>query len=182
MRTKLPFILLILHPLILHFMGQPLIFKGGYIKPWHGVVISSENSQHITDWYTFSHIIHGMLFFWLLNYLFKSLSLVNRYSLALCLETFWEILENSHFIIDRYRSATIALDYYGDSIINSFSDLIAMSLGFFIANRYSWKFVLGILIFFELFVVYAIRDNLTLNIIMLTYPIEAIKAWQQGIN
>ncbi len=130
--------LLILHPLILHFMGQPLIFKDGYVKLWHGVVNSSENSQHITDWYTFSHIIHGILFFWFLNFVFKKAVLQTKYVLALCIEIFWEILENSHYIIDRYREATIALDYYGDSIVNSFSDLMAMSLGFLLASRFSW--------------------------------------------
>ena len=180
LHLKIIIFLLILHPIVLHFMGQPLIFKGDYVKLWHGVVNSSENSQHITDWYTFSHIIHGILFFWFLNLVFKKSVITTKYTLALGIEIFWEFLENSHFIIDRYRAATIALDYYGDSIINSFSDIVAMSLGFLIASRYSWKIVLAIVIVFEFFVGYTIRDNLTLNIIMLTFPIDSIKTWQQG--
>ena len=177
---KIIIFLIFLHPTILYYMGQPLIYKGGYIKLWHGVVSSSENSQHITDWYTFSHIIHGILFFWCLNKVLKSTPLFTKYAIALSTEVFWEFVENSHFIIDRYRTATIALDYHGDSIINSFSDIVAMSIGFYLASKVSWKIVLGLVIAVELFVAYMIRDNLTLNIIMLTFPIDSIKAWQQG--
>ncbi|MFM2415209.1 MAG: hypothetical protein RI911_902 [Candidatus Parcubacteria bacterium] len=173
--------LIVLHGLILYFMGQPVIYKEGYIKLWHGVVQSSENSQHISDWYTFSHIIHGFLFFWILLPMRRWLSVPQRLFLAMGIEMGWEILENTNFIIDRYREATIALDYYGDSILNSVSDLIAATLGYLAAARMRWWVILGLILVMEIVVGYIIRDNLLLNIIMLVSPSEAIKAWQSSV-
>jgi hypothetical protein len=168
--------------LIEYAMGRVPWCACGYIKLWHGVIFSSENSQHIFDWYAFTHIIHGIGFYFLLWLIDrrKKLSFSTKLLLALGLEGAWEILENSSFIIDRYRATAIALDYYGDSIINSVGDIVAMATGFYLAFRLriGWSIVLVIVI--ELGLAYFVRDNLTLNLIMLIHPVPAINVWQAG--
>ncbi|TSC68655.1 MAG: hypothetical protein G01um101470_1147 [Parcubacteria group bacterium Gr01-1014_70] len=128
---------------LLYSMGQPLICKCEYVKLWHGpTVLTSENSQHISDWYTFSHIIHGFVFYWLGWLLFgkqrgiiaQSLGVGGMFLLALLAETSWELFENTDFIINRYRSVTISYDYFGDSVLNSVSDVLFMAVGFFAAG------------------------------------------------
>lgn len=182
---------IILFAVTLHLMGQIWICKCGYIKLWHGVTYSSENSQHLTDWYTFSHIIHGFGFY-LLGWLLigrKGKSLLSLKDggtiglmllLALIIETGWELFENTDMVINRYRSVTISLDYYGDSVINSVFDVLAMILGFWMAYRLPVWSVVALTIAMEVFVGYSIRDNLTLNIIMLISPSDVILKWQAG--
>ena len=166
----------------LSVMGHPLICTCGYVKLWHGIPLSSENSQHIADWYTFSHVIHGFLFyglFWLLGRR-GAMPIGLRLAAAVALEGAWEIAENTDTVINRYREATIALDYYGDSIVNSVADMMFMTIGFIAAMRLPVIVTVALALVFEIAVGLHIRDNLLLNIIMLIYPNDTIRQWQSG--
>lgn len=147
---------------------------------WSGNVWSSDNSQHLFDPYSFTHLLHGLVLCGLLAWTVPRLSLVWRLWLAIFLEALWEVIENSEFIIRRYREATAALGYEGDTIVNSMGDILTCGLGFILAQRLGLRRSLALFVVTEIVLLVWIRDGLILNIVMLFYPIEAIKAWQMG--
>ncbi len=169
--------------IILLGMHRPPICSCGTIRLWQGVVESAENSQQISDWYSFSHVIHGFLFYGVAYLIwrrfgFSALSPVWALALAVLVEGSWEVLENSPIIIDRYRSVTVSFGYSGDSVLNSAADMGFMALGFVFAARMPVKLTVALAIAFELFTFAMIRDNLTLNVLMLATPVEAVRQWQ----
>jgi hypothetical protein len=159
-------------------MGRLVICACGYVSLWHGDVWSSGNSQHLTDWYTLSHLAHGFIFYALLRWLRPGWSVAWRAVAALLLEGAWEVVENTPLIIDRYREVTASLDYYGDSIVNSFGDGVAMLAGFFLAARLPVAASVAIVIGMEALAAWMIRDNLLMNVVMLLWPLEALREWQ----
>ncbi len=165
---------------LLLWMGRPAICTCGEVKLWSGAVNSADNSQHLADWYTPSHIIHGFLFYWLGWLVLRRNPPGDRLLAAVLIEAGWELLENSQFIIDRYREATMALGYNGDAVINSAADIGWMVLGFAVARRLPVWGTVALALAFELATLVAIRDNLALNVLMLVAPVDAIRAWQGG--
>lgn len=170
--------LLIAFAVTLFLMDRPPICPCGSVKLWHGVVHSSENSQHIADWYTFSHVIHGFLFYGLAHLLLHGTARRWALPFAVAIEGAWELLENSPIIIDRYREATMAFGYSGDSILNSIADIGWMAAGFWLAAKLPVRATVALALAFEGLTLLLIRDNLTLNVLMLVWPVEAIKTWQ----
>ena len=186
-RTRLDPILITLGIVLLTaawllWIGREPWCKCGYVKLWHGQIVSAENSQHISDWYSPSHIIHGFLFFGLLWLLARRLSFGWRLAIATLVECAWEIVENSDAVIERYRAVTISLDYYGDSVLNSVADIMAMMLGFFLASRLPVWVTVALIIGFEALTMYLIRDGLALNVLMLISPLDAVRDWQAGLH
>ena len=161
-------------------MGRTPTYKYGPVRLWSGDVHSNQNSQQIADAYTFSHVIHGALFYGLTRAALASQPLPIRAIAAVTAESAWEVLENTDMVIQRYRAATISLDYYGDSVINSVCDILACVLGFLLAWRLPVRATVLWVVLIEVGMVLWIRDNLTLNILMLLYPMESIRAWQAG--
>lgn len=180
-RTLIPALLILIAAgLVLFAMGRPPICGCGEIALWEPSASSARTSQMLSDWYSPSHFIHGLIFYWLLWLAFRDWSVETRFLGAMAIETAWELVENTPLIIDRYREATIALGYNGDSILNSLSDIMMMALGFLAARRLpAWLSVLVALVL-EVAALIVIRDNLALNIIMLVAPSETIRAWQAG--
>jgi hypothetical protein len=161
-------------------MGRPMVYQHGPVNLWSGDINSDQNSQQIADPYTLTHVVHGAAFYALTRLALPSASVGLRAIVATALEAAWEVYENTDTVINRYRTATIALGYYGDSVINSQVDILACALGFFLTWRLPTRVtILGVLIL-ETGLALWIRDNLTLNIIMLLYPFEAVKRWQMG--
>jgi len=175
------FALVALMAAILLWMGRSPICTCGTVKLWVGTVHGPDNSQHLADWYTPSHIIHGFLFYYFGWLLLRRNPPGHRLIGAVVIEAAWEILENSPIIIDRYREATIAMGYTGDSVINSAADVSWMILGFGIARRLPVWWTVGIALAFEAVTLVVIRDNLLLNVVMLVWPMDAIRIWQGGI-
>jgi hypothetical protein len=161
-------------------MGRSPICSCGYVKLWHGNVKSSENSQHFSDWYSFSHISHGIIFFWILAYFAPTVSFQGRAVIAIAIEALWEVVENSNYVIELYRAQTISFDYFGDTIVNSIGDILFTAFGFLFAARMPTALSVGYLIGSELLLAGIIRDNLFLNILMLLHPLDAIKTWQSA--
>lgn len=173
--------LMLLQASLLKIMGQPLICTCAYVKMWEGNIASAGNSQHLTDWYTFTHIIHGFIFYFLSWVFFPRASMSMRLLLAVGVEISWEVIENTPFVIQRYREQALAQGYVGDSIINSLSDTVAMIIGFCVARKFPWWFIVMVGLGLELGLAYEIHDNLTLNIIGFFYHSPRIDAWQMQL-
>jgi hypothetical protein len=164
--------------LVLLAMGRAPYYASGPITLWYGDAWGPQNSQQFTDPYTFTHITHGVLFYWLLQLIARRLPLRWRGVLAVAAESGWEVIENTDTVINRYRAATMALGYYGDTVLNSVGDISACAVGFLLASRLPTRVTVAMVILLELTLTLWIRDSLLLNVVMLIYPIAALKCWQ----
>jgi hypothetical protein len=166
--------------IVLRAMGRPLVCPCGYIAWWYGNPAGAETSQHVTDWYSFTHVIHGFGFYFLLWLVAPRTPVVLRLALAVGLEATWEIVENTPLLIHRYRQAGLALGYTGDSIVNSISDTAATVLGFALARAVPVWASVALIVAIEASLGYLIRDNFTLSVVQLLLPTEFITRWQNG--
>ena len=164
----------------LSFQGRVWWCQAGDMVPWSWDIWTTHNSQHVIDPYAFTHVLHGVLEFWLLGLVFSRVPVVWRFVMAIVIEAIWEVAENSSYIIERYRTVTLSLDYFGDSIINSLADIMCCATGFGLAKGLGFLRSLVMFVATEVILIFWIRDSLVINIIMLIYPIEALKAWQMG--
>jgi Protein of unknown function (DUF2585) len=160
--------------------GRIFWCRASDLIPWAWDVWSPHNSQHLIDPYSFTHILHGVVEFWLLGLLFRRVPLIWRLVMAVAIEGSWEIVENTSYVINRYREATISLDYFGDSILNSLSDIVCCGTGFVIASKLRFWWSLALFVLVETILIFTIRDSLIINVIMLIYPIDALRKWQFG--
>lgn len=163
---------------LLRFEGRSFICSCGYFALWIGDTCSSNTSQQLLDPYSFTHILHGFLFFWLIALLLRRVALGWQFALALLLEAAWEVFENTPFVIDKYRTETAALGYQGDTVVNSFGDLACALVGFLVARQLGWRRSLIVFALVELILILWFHDSLLLQVLMLVRPIEAIKLWQ----
>ena len=164
--------------LLLRVEGRLWLCACGRIQVWSGQVCSANNSQHFLDPFSFTHVLHGFMFFWLIAWLFKRLSANWQLALAVAVEACWEVFENTNFIIDRYRSETAALGYNGDTVVNSFGDILSCLVGFIVARRLGLRRSLIVFAVLEVIMIFWIKDSLLLEILMLVVPIDALRAWQ----
>jgi hypothetical protein len=171
-------LIIALQAFILWRLGRVPICTCGYVKLWEGDVLSAGNSQHIADWYSFTHVVHGFIFYFLLRLVRPGWSVPARLVAAVLVESSWEVLENTDFVINAYRADTVSLNYFGDSIVNSVSDTLCAVIGFALARALPAWSTVGCALAVELFLGWAIHDNLTLNVLMLVHPVSAVKAWQ----
>ncbi len=183
-RDRLPWLLMlgvmVVAVIVENIEGRVWWCQMGDYWPWSWDIWSAHKSQHLIDPYSFTHILHGVLEFWLLGLIFRKVPPVWRLLMAIMIEGSWEIAENSSYVINRYREATISLDYFGDSIINSMSDIVCCATGFVIAYKLRFWKSLFLFVATEIILIFWIHDSLIINIIMLIYPFEAIKHWQMG--
>ena len=168
--------------LLLRLQGRLWICACGRVDLWSGNICSSDNSQHLLDPFSFTHVLHGFLFFWLIallvKFVIKKLQPAWQIVIAVSLEALWEVFENTNFIIDRYRSTTAALGYNGDTVVNSSGDILCCLIGFLIARQLGWRRSLIVFVIAELVLLAWIKDSLLLEILMLISPIDAIRTWQ----
>ena len=164
--------------LLLRGQGRLWLCSCDYLLLWSGDPWSSDNSQHLLDPYSFTHLLHGFLLCGLLALALPRLSVAWRLPLAVSIEAVWELIENSEFVIRRYREETAALGYHGDTIVNSLGDILVCGLGFLLAQRLGFRSAFAVFVLTEVALAVLIRDNLTLNVVMLIQPFEAIKEWQ----
>lgn len=164
----------------LRFQGRIWWCNLGDYAPWSSDAWGSHNSQHLFDPYSFTHILHGILYFWVISLIFRKMPFVWQFVLAIFVESAWEVLENTNAVVEHYRAATLALNYYGDSIFNSFGDVVSAAIGFWLAYKLRFWRSLALFVLTEIVLLLWIRDSLLVNIILLIYPIEAIKTWQGG--
>lgn len=164
--------------ILLRLEGRLWMCACGTLQVWAGEICSSDNSQHFLDPYSFTHVLHGFLFFWLIAWLAPRLNAFWQLALAIAVEALWEVFENTNFIIDRYRSETAALGYNGDTVVNSFGDILCCLIGFMIAKRLGLRRSLIVFVALELVLIVWIRDSLLLEILMLVFPIDSIKTFQ----
>ena len=173
--------LMLVQAVALHLMGRVWICSSGSIRLWVGDIHSSELSQQVLDWYTPSHIIHGMIFYGLLHLALPRTPVLARLAIAVGLEAAWEIAENSPPVIEEYRKQATAAGYTGDSILNSVLDTVAMMSGFALARLLPWQATLTLALLAEVTVGALVHDNLTLNILNLIHRFPAIEAWQKRV-
>ena len=173
-------IIIVVAVVALNIEGRVWWCRVGDYSPWSWSIWTAHNSQHVIDPYSFTHVLHGVLEFWLIGLVFRSMPLAWRLFIAIGIESAWEVAENSNYIIQRYREETISLDYFGDSIINSMADILCCAMGFVVAYKLRFWRSLALFLATEAILIVWIHDSLLINIIMLIYPIEAIKHWQMG--
>jgi hypothetical protein len=164
----------------LHWQGRSWICNCGHFNFWTSHAWSSETSQHLFDPYTLTHVLHGMAFYGLFALVISKLSVRWKFFLTILLESLWEVIENTNFVIQRYREATAALGYEGDSVVNSVGDIVACGLGFWIARKLGFRRSVAAFVLIEIALILTIRDSLLLNILMLIYPMESLRIWQAG--